>query len=178
MLRTKAENAVQGRLLSACFAPKTPRAFPIKAAGATMAQNMALNHRFLGRAGTLLFLIGLLLPASSSAQVSDSTKLPASSEGARENPFGGQEAALREGQKIYERHDCHICHGRRGGGGIGPSLRDGRWSYGSTDADLYKSIHDGRPGGMLAFGDKLSEEEIWKLVTFVRLFSQGSSSIE
>jgi cytochrome c oxidase cbb3-type subunit 3 len=33
---------------------------------------------------------------------------------------------------------------------------------------IYQTIHDGRPNGMPAFGGRITEEEIWQLVAYVR----------
>lgn len=89
------------------------------------------------------------------------------------NPFTGDEEAIEEGQQLYVRVNCYACHGREGGGGMGPSLVDARWNFGSDDATVFETIHDGR-GGMPAFGDILEDEEIWKVIAFIRSIYQGS----
>jgi cytochrome c oxidase cbb3-type subunit III len=51
---------------------------------------------------------------------------------------------------------------------MGPSLRDSAWSYGSSDASLFATITEGRPAGMPTWGGKIPEEQIWKLVAYIR----------
>jgi cytochrome c oxidase cbb3-type subunit 3 len=51
---------------------------------------------------------------------------------------------------------------------MGPSLRDPVWIYGASDAHVFSSIAEGRARGMPAWGTKLPEEQIWKLVAYVK----------
>lgn len=83
------------------------------------------------------------------------------------NPFGGDRGAATEGETIFASH-CASCHGEGGAGGFGPSLADGEWKYGGSDADAFASIKAGRPGGMPPFGDALGTERIWKVLAYVR----------
>jgi cytochrome c oxidase cbb3-type subunit III len=84
------------------------------------------------------------------------------------NPFAGHDIAAREGRGLFLRFNCAGCHGDHGGGGMGPSLRDVRWFYGSADAQIFSSIAEGRAHGMPAWGVQLTEEEIWKLVAYIK----------
>jgi mono/diheme cytochrome c family protein/heme/copper-type cytochrome/quinol oxidase subunit 4 len=71
---------------------------------------------------------------------------------------------------------CAGCHGQDGGGGIGPNLTDAEWIYGGDAASISETLHNGRPGGMPAFGGQASEEEIVDLVAYVQsLGGQGAS---
>ncbi len=79
---------------------------------------------------------------------------------------------------VYHRA-CAVCHGRNGHGGRGPDLVSGRWSHGSTDADLARVIADGVPGSdMPAFGARFNEQEIMKLVAFVRSLASGGGDLK
>jgi cytochrome c oxidase cbb3-type subunit 3 len=74
---------------------------------------------------------------------------------------------------------CAVCHGQKGHGGRGPDLVSGRWSHGSTDADLARVIRNGVPGSdMPAFGDRFTNEEITKLAAFVRSLSAGEGNVK
>jgi mono/diheme cytochrome c family protein len=86
----------------------------------------------------------------------------------RENPYHGSPAAMAEGRTLFVRMNCSGCHGGRAGGGMGPSLRDVDWLYGSTDAQIFDSIAEGRSQGMPAWGTQLPEDQIWKLVAYVK----------
>lgn len=62
---------------------------------------------------------------------------------------------------------CVSCHGADARGLIGPDLTRKDFTYGKTEAALIKTITMGRPGGMPAFGDNLSREQIKCLVQFI-----------
>jgi cytochrome c oxidase cbb3-type subunit 3 len=85
-----------------------------------------------------------------------------------ENPFAGDSAAAREGEKLFTVFNCDGCHSGGAVGMIGPSLADGRWRYGGSPAAIYETISAGRPRGMPAFGGVLPEEAIWKIVTYLQ----------
>lgn len=71
---------------------------------------------------------------------------------------------------------CAGCHGQDGGGGVGPNLADAEWIYGGDAASISETLHNGRPGGMPAFGGQASEEDITNLVAYVQsLGGQGAS---
>ena len=53
------------------------------------------------------------------------------------NPFGADRAASGEGRRLFLRFNCAGCHGDHGGGGMGPSLRDSDWIYGSGDIQIF-----------------------------------------
>ncbi len=84
------------------------------------------------------------------------------------NPYNGDRAAWGEGRQLFVRMNCSGCHGSHAGGGMGPSLRDVDWIYGSTDAQVFSSIAEGRAHGMPAWGTKLNEDQIWKLVAYIK----------
>jgi cytochrome c oxidase cbb3-type subunit 3 len=83
------------------------------------------------------------------------------------NPFAGQPKSAEEGKQLWSSMNCDGCHGG-GEGWVGPSLSDGRWRYGGSDAAVFQSIFYGRPRGMPAFGGMLAPPIIWKLVTYIR----------
>jgi cytochrome c oxidase cbb3-type subunit 3 len=84
------------------------------------------------------------------------------------NPYAGNASALAEGRRLFVWYNCAGCHGDHAGGGMGPSLRDSTWIYGSGDRHIFASIAEGRANGMPAWGTKLPSEQIWKLVAYVR----------
>jgi len=77
---------------------------------------------------------------------------------------------LSQGQMLYDNFNCNTCHAH-GGGDIGPPLNDNKWIYGYEPQQIYASIADGRPKGMLAFGSRLNENQLWELVAYVRSLS-------
>ena len=86
----------------------------------------------------------------------------------RENPYAGNRTATTEGRQLFVRFNCSGCHGGRAGGGMGPSLRDVDWLYGNRDAQLFSSIAEGRAHGMPSWQPRLTADQIWKLVTYIK----------
>ena len=82
------------------------------------------------------------------------------------NPYHGNAAAIAEGQQTFMTI-CIACHGPDGHGLVGPSLVDPYWKYGTSDSDHFKSVSEGRPGGMPPWGPQLGEEKIWKVLAYV-----------
>jgi len=86
---------------------------------------------------------------------------------AMNNPYEGNAWAISEGQRLFEQYNCSGCH-FHGGGGIGPALMDKEWIYGSSPANIYTSICEGRPNGMPSWCGHIPDNQIWELVTYVR----------
>lgn len=84
------------------------------------------------------------------------------------NPYGQDPVILADGRRLFVSYNCAGCHGGHAGGGMGPSLRDQDWIYGSSDAQIFNSISEGRGKGMPAWGTKLPEDQIWRLVAYVK----------
>lgn len=83
------------------------------------------------------------------------------------NPYEGNAYAISQGQKLFEQYNCSGCH-FHGGGGIGPPLMDDEWIYGSSPAQIYATITEGRPNGMPSYGGHIPAEQVWQLVSYVR----------
>ena len=92
------------------------------------------------------------------------------------SPYGSNAYALAEGKRLYNQMNCSGCH-FQGGGGIGPPLMDDQWIYGSDPSQIFTTIAEGRPNGMPSWKAKLSNQQIWELVSYVRLLSglEGTS---
>jgi putative heme-binding domain-containing protein len=93
------------------------------------------------------------------------------------NPFAGNAQAIESG-RVQFRMSCASCHGLRANGGrSGPELTRGTFTAGDTDADLYHVISDGVAGTeMPSFAERLTEEERWRLVAYVRSLSPADTS--
>jgi cytochrome c oxidase cbb3-type subunit III len=84
-------------------------------------------------------------------------------------------AAAARGAPVYA-EQCAACHGERGEGNqeLGaPRLSDDVWLYGDGREAIHASIWSSRAGVMPAFGGRLSEDTIRKLVVYVRSFGGG-----
>jgi cytochrome c oxidase cbb3-type subunit 3 len=84
------------------------------------------------------------------------------------NTAAKNEKAAEEGATLFTSMNCDGCHGGGAVGAVGPSLTDGRWRYGGADADIYRSIAEGRPKGMPAFGGVLQPAMVWRLVAYIK----------
>ena len=87
-----------------------------------------------------------------------------------DNPYEGDEEAIARGKQLFSQFNCAGCHAA-GGGAIGPPLMDEKWIYGSSSANIFSTIVEGRPQGMPAFGGRISEEQVWRLAAYVRSLS-------
>jgi mono/diheme cytochrome c family protein len=84
------------------------------------------------------------------------------------NSAANDAKAAEAGAVLFTGMNCDGCHGGGAVGAVGPSLTDGRWRYGGTDADIFRSIAEGRPKGMPAFGGVLQPAMIWRLVAYIK----------
>jgi cytochrome c oxidase cbb3-type subunit III len=96
--------------------------------------------------------------------------LPHSTATAVEGMYDGNAWAVSEGKRLFTAFNCNGCHGQ-GGGGEGPALMDRRHRYGSEAGNVFASIIEGRPNGMPSFRHKLTEQQTWQLVAYVRALS-------
>ena len=95
------------------------------------------------------------------------------------NPYEGNAFAISQGQQLFDQYNCSGCH-FHGGGGIGPALMDSEWIYGSSPANIFTTISEGRPNGMPSYGGHIPVYQIWQLTTYVRAVGgfepQGATS--
>jgi mono/diheme cytochrome c family protein len=89
------------------------------------------------------------------------------------NPFEGNASRIAEGAKLFVAYNCMDCHGADGSGAMGPSLQDNRWHFGGSAGDVFQSIYEGRPDGMPAWGERIGDDQIWRLVAYVQSLSKG-----
>jgi len=78
---------------------------------------------------------------------------------------------MAQGERLFGWYNCAGCHGRNGGGGMGPALSDERWLYGDKPDQIFKTIMEGRPNGMPSFKGRIPEDQVWQLVAYVRSMS-------
>ena len=86
------------------------------------------------------------------------------------NKYEENAYALSQGKSLFRKFNCSGCHAQ-GGGGMGPALMDDKWIYGSAPEIIYATIVRGRPNGMPAYGDHVTNEQVWQLVAYVRSMS-------
>lgn len=102
---------------------------------------------------------------------------PASAD-SKKNPLTNDAATLAAGKAVYVK-ECQSCHGKKGKGD-GPSAKDldipaGDFTKATTqqqsDGALFWKISEGRKP-MPSFKKKLTEEQIWQTVVYMRTLKQ------
>ena len=98
------------------------------------------------------------------------------------NPVAATRETIEKGKALYRRH-CASCHGVGGkgdggqalSGGEPSDLTDDKWDTGSTDGEIFVVIRDGLSADMLAYKDKLKDDQIWTLVIYLRSLGPKAS---
>ncbi len=98
--------------------------------------------------------------------------------GAVSNPYTDDRSAIAAGRQLFTAMNCAGCHSAYAGGGMGPSLRDSLWIYGSQDAQIFSTIAEGRPYGMPAWGGRLNDAQIWQLVAYIRTLGSREEPVK
>lgn len=78
-----------------------------------------------------------------------------------------------EGKRLY-RINCGVCHGMEGKTGRGARLARRSYARGNSDAELFDLIEAGIPGTDMP-GLWLEEDDIWRILLFVRTFAETAS---
>ncbi len=81
-------------------------------------------------------------------------------------PYTGNVTAIADGRKLFYKN-CAECHGD-GDGGSGPDLTDNEWLCGGSDYQVFETISKGRPWAMPSWNGDLKDDEIWKIIAFIR----------
>jgi mono/diheme cytochrome c family protein len=95
-----------------------------------------------------------------------------------ENPVKADAESLQIGKMLYNKN-CASCHGKSGLGD-GPKARmldtfsgdfSGEFYQNQTDGEHFYKTKEGR-GEMPAYGGKISDEDIWHMVNYMRTFAK------
>jgi len=119
-------------------------------------------------------LAAFCLTAGSSTELS----LGAAGLELQKNPVPTSADSIKAGRAIYAKN-CAGCHGLQGKGdgasapkGSTPAnLAAGKFKHGGSDSDIFKTIEEGigpKPMIMKPWGEKLSDEDIWNTINFLR----------
>ncbi len=85
------------------------------------------------------------------------------------------EASLAEGQVIYTKMNCAICHGATGAGTAnGPNLTDDAWLNGCSFDEVFSIIKNGK-GGMTAFKGQMGDAKIQKVASYILQKLKGTT---
>jgi mono/diheme cytochrome c family protein/glucose/arabinose dehydrogenase len=121
---------------------------------------------------------GMNAPAQTAA--GNVTSAPASAG----NPMAATPDAIAAGKRLYDA-SCAACHGNQAQGAVKagitisileeqrgkqpPDLTDDQWDHGSSDGQILTVIKRGLPPSMMpAFGGSLSDDDLWRIVTYLR----------
>ncbi len=77
------------------------------------------------------------------------------------------------GERLFVSYNCGDCHGAGGAGAMAPSLQDNRWHFGGSQDEVFRSIAEGRPGGMPTWGAIIPGPEMIVLTAYVRSLGAG-----
>ena len=128
----------------------------------------------------VMALIGFSLTAGSSAKLS----LAAAPLQLQKNPIPTSDDSVKAGRAVYARF-CAGCHGQqgKGDGAAAPknskpaNLAAGQWKHGGSDAEIFKTIKEGvgPDSAMKPQADKLSDDDIWNTINFLRDLAKRAS---
>lgn len=81
---------------------------------------------------------------------------------------------VAEGRRLYS-FFCVFCHGMDGASGRGARLATSYRRHGTSDRDEFRVISGGVPGTEMA-ASFLEEDEIWKILAFVRTLERSATA--
>jgi cytochrome c oxidase cbb3-type subunit 3 len=161
MLGAGTESEAQSQS-EAAAAPPNPAVAGANSLGSGLAEQSRLEQLVGGSAeGLLKTPVSHLFPGGIDA----SPKLV--------NPAGNDPAAAARGMHYFTAMNCVGCHAPNGGGGMGRALSNRYFQYGSSPAEVYLSIVQGRPNGMPAWGATLPPHVVWDLVAYIERISKA-----
>jgi mono/diheme cytochrome c family protein len=93
------------------------------------------------------------------------------------NPVPASAESIAAGATLFRRR-CSGCHGADAKGGPpkedflppGSNLVDDTWDHGPSDGEIFTIIKNGVPPELVmeAWGERISETDIWNVVNFLR----------
>lgn len=96
------------------------------------------------------------------------------------NPVASNPASITSGQQLYQKQ-CRMCHGATGKADtpaaktMGASdLTDATWTRGGSDGEIFVVIQEGAGPDykMKGFKGKLSDQDTWHVVNYIRSLAQ------
>jgi len=126
-------------------------------------ENIVLHRALAPRFGVVaLISVALVGRALTLSPLAGATEKPISKSSAE-----SKAVAVKEGASLF-RANCSPCHGLGArGGGRGPDLASGRWTHGSTDPAIFRTITQGVPGTEMP-ANGFEDSEIWSIIAYLR----------
>lgn len=121
-------------------------------------------------------MLRTLGPLATALLVSWLTAAPdAHAQTGKKNPFEGDAGAIKTGMGLF-RARCADCHGIDAKGVRGPDLTQ-VWNSGRSDEGLFTTLRTGVLGTeMPAVGERTPDEEVWKILAYLRTLAAQVSS--
>ncbi|MDX2030664.1 MAG: PQQ-dependent dehydrogenase, methanol/ethanol family [Blastocatellia bacterium] len=92
------------------------------------------------------------------------------------NPLAGNPAAIAAGARLYEQA-CQTCHGGDGSGTErGPGLASGTFRHGGADGEIFLNIRNGIASTQMPPFKRLTTEQVWQLVTYIRSLNRPKAA--
>lgn len=92
------------------------------------------------------------------------------------NPFAGKPEAVAAGARLYELA-CQSCHGGEARGSErAPALAGGSFRRGNLDGEIFLNIQNGIPSTQMPPFKRLSSDQIWQLVSYIRSLNAPATS--
>lgn len=121
-----------------------------------------------------MFLTAIIYAASLAGAAAQAPKGGNPEAAKLENPVAKTPESVAAGRKVYQRL-CIRCHGAEGkgdggaAGAVPPSdLTDDTWDHGSSDGEIFTTIHDGTSADMEGYAQRISDTDIWNVVNYIR----------
>ena len=87
--------------------------------------------------------------------------------------YANDPQALARGRGVFRALCTGYCHSSRTAERLAPDLFDCVWIHGDADGDIFQVISAGvTETQMQGFGGKLPDDDLWKIVAFLRAQSQ------
>jgi alcohol dehydrogenase (cytochrome c) len=103
-----------------------------------------------------------------------SAVLALAQESPQANPFAGNADAIAAGKVIYDT-TCAGCHGTNGAGNSAPPLNRAL-ARAQTDADVFRLVRDGIEDTAMPAFPALSDDNVWRIIAYVRSLVAASSA--
>jgi PQQ-dependent dehydrogenase (methanol/ethanol family) len=90
----------------------------------------------------------------------------------QKNPFAGNREAIAAGKALYL-EQCQSCHAQ---GGTATSFAGGAFQHGAADGEIMLNIRNGIRNSAMPGYAKLSTDQLWHVVSYIRTLASPSSS--
>jgi mono/diheme cytochrome c family protein len=136
-----------------------------------------MGHRTALLWGAAVCLVGAAWTSAAGEQTT-----PRAVAAKMKNPVAATAASVTAGEALYQKQ-CRLCHGTTGKAdtagakSTGASdLTDATWTRGGSDGEIFVVIQEGAgpESKMKGFKGKLTDQDTWHVVNYVKSLSSGT----